>query len=253
MRRVKCLDCYQKGILLLMTAMVVVFTVIYPMSIAREGFAYKNAILIPKQENGSVIYSGKIQGKQASFTVSADKTVVFQYGDKTYGPYTAKVDPSAVPENEEMGEHMTGVELRQGEEILFRGGVLGQGEYWFLYNEDGSVENLGISVTINGIEMDENGNVRDPMEPSAAIILDLMAGPELTHKGEWIAWFAGLCVCLVTALFMLFADELFRWNLSFQIRNADRAEPSDWEIAGRYITWTVLPVLAMIIFINGLQ
>ena len=59
--------------------------------------------------------------------------------------------------------------------------------------------------------------------------------------------------CIVTAISILFADELFRWNLSFQIRDADRAEPSDWEIATRYIAWTVMPVMAMVIFIAGLQ
>lgn len=73
-----------------MTAMVLAFTVVYPMTIAREGFAYENGILIPTQGNDNTVYSGKIQGKQASFTVYADKTVGFQYGDKTYGPYTAK-------------------------------------------------------------------------------------------------------------------------------------------------------------------
>ena len=52
---------------------------------------------------------------------------------------------------------------------------------------------------------------------------------------------------------MLFADELFRWNASFLVRNAEEAEPSDWEIAGRYITWTALPVMAAVIFILGLK
>ena len=52
---------------------------------------------------------------------------------------------------------------------------------------------------------------------------------------------------------MLFADELFRWNASFLVRNAEEVEPSDWEIAGRYITWTALPVMAAVIFILGLK
>ena len=58
-----------------MIVMVLVFNILYPITIAREGFEYKNAILIPHQENGNTIYSGKIQGKQASFAVYADKTV----------------------------------------------------------------------------------------------------------------------------------------------------------------------------------
>ncbi len=254
MKRVKCLGRYPKGVLLLMIVMVLVFTILYPITIAREGFEYKNAILIPHQENGNTIYSGKIQGKQASFAVYADKTVEFQYNGRIYGPYIAKEDPTAIPKDSEVGESMTGVELRHGEEILFRGGVLNLGDYHLLYSEDGSLENINISVTTSdGIVMDENGNVIDPMEPSVSTILDLMAGPELTHKGGWPAWFGGVFVCIVTTILILFADELFRWNLVFRIRNVDQAEPSDWEIASRYIAWTVLPLMAMIIFIRGLQ
>jgi len=254
MEKIRCLNRYQKGVVLLMTAMVLVFTVVYPLTIAREGFAYKNAILIPIEENGSTVYSGKIQGKQTSFTVFADKTVEFQYGDKTYGPYTAKEDPTAIPHDNDMGEAMTGVELRQGEKILFRGGVLNQGGYRWLYNEDGSMTAFEITAyTSNGTLIDGKGNVIDPMAPSVSTILDLMADPELTHKGELLAWFGGVFVCIVTAISILFADELFRWNLAFQIRNVDRAEPSEWEIAGRYISWTILPIIAMIVFITGLQ
>lgn len=254
MERIRCLNQYQKGVLLLMTVMVLVFTVAYPMIMAREGFAYENAILIPIQEDGNTVYSGKIQGKQAGFTVYADKTVEFRYGDKTYGPYTAKEDPTAIPKDSEPEESMTGVELCQGEKILFRGGILDLGEYQLLYNEDGSVEDIGFSTTTSGgIVMDENGDVIDPMEPSASDILGLMVDPELTHKGEWSVWFGGVFICIVTAISILFADELFRWHLSFQIRNADGTEPSDWEIASRYITWTVLPIMAMVLFIMGLQ
>lgn len=220
MDRMKRLDWYQKGVLLFMIAMILVFAVIYPVTIAREGFSYCDEILTPTQENGDTTYSGKINGQQAKFTVSEDKTVVFQYGDKTYGPYTAKKDSTAVPKDNELSPSMTGVELRQGDEILFRGGVQNLGgsfdkTYW-LYNEDGSIEDCGLSVVAgNGIALDANGNPIDPMKPSSSTILSLMAGPELTHKGDWVAWFGGVFICILTAISILFADEIFRWNLAF--------------------------------------
>lgn len=253
MEKIKCLNRYQKGILLLMSVMIVVFAVIYPIMIAREGFLYKNNILIPHHENGNITYSGKIQGKSARFTVSADKAVVFQCADKTYGPYTAKEDPTAIPKHADDSDQMTGIELRDGTEIVFRGGSLDFGNYRWLYNEDGDLDNLGISVTINGIEQDENGNTINPMEPSVSTLLDLMEGPTLTQKGAWFGLFFGIFACLLTALSILFADELFRWNLSFQIRDAAQAEPSDLEIATRYIAWTVLPIIALVLFMIGLQ
>lgn len=254
MKRVQSLNGYQKVVLLLLSAMVLVFTVLYSITVARVGFSYKNAILIPGTENGVSVYSGKIRGQQAVFTVSPDKTVEFHYGDKTYGPYTVREDPTAIPKGDDMGELMTGVEVRLGEEILFRGGAINLEGFWWLHNEDGSPKNLTVSyVTAEGIERDGNGNVVDPMEPSVSTVLDLVTGPELTHKGEWAAWICGMFACVAAAVSILFADELFRWNLSFRIRDVDSAEPSDWEMMGRYIAWTALPILAMVFFVTGLQ
>ena len=123
-----------------------------------------------------------------------------------------------------------------------------------VYNEDGTLDNFGFTyVTGDGIERDENGNVIDKMEPSASTIYELLNDPELTHKGEALAWFGAVFICILNVLSILFADELFRWNLLFQIRNVENAEPSDWEIAGRYIGWTVMTIMSLVIFITGLQ
>lgn len=237
-----------------MIVMVITFLGLYSMTISRVGFEYKNAILVPRQENGSTVYSGKIRGQQVRFTVSEDKTVVFQHGDKTFGPYIAKEDPTAIPKDEEMAEDMVGIELLQGDSILFRGGILDLGDEYWLYNEDGTLINLEITyVTSDGIEREENGKAIDSAEPSASDLFHLINGPKLTHKGEWFTWFGGVFICAFNALLILFADELFRWNLKFQIRNADYAEPSDWEMAGRYISWTALTIMALVLFIMGLQ
>lgn len=257
MERIKSLNRYQKSILIIMMTMAILFLPIYAVTISREGFEYADTIFEPSQENGCTIYSGKIKGQQSSFTVSEDKSVLFQYGDKTYGPYTAKEDPSAIPEDKEtpmMTEHMIGVELLQGDSILFRGAVVMLGDEYVLYNEDGTMGDCGITIVIeDGSVRDENGNIIDPVEPSVSAILRLMNDPQLTHKGEWFAWFGAVFICVLNSLFILFADELFRFNLLFQIRNVDSAEPSDWEIAGRYIGWTVLLIMALVLFIMGLQ
>ena len=185
-------------------------------------------------------------------------TVEVQYGDKIYGPYSAKEDPSAVPDRvfafSTGNTDMTGMELRRQEEVIFRGVVLQRGDELVLYNENGDLENVKISmVTSSGIVVDANGNIIDPMKPFADAILQVIMGPELTHKGDWSIWLQGVSLCALTALSILFADDLFRWSLRFQIRNADEAEPSNWEIASRYIGWTVLPLMALLLFILGLR
>ena len=192
-------------------------------------------------------------GKQAAFTVYTDKTVVFQYDDKIYGTYKATEDPTAIPENEDLAQRMRGVELCKDDEILFRGGIMVTEDTCWLFNEDGTSGNLGLSYG-TGAETgrDENGNIIDLVEPSAWTISELMNEPEMTHKGESLAWFGAVLFCILNGLSILFADELFRRNLSFRVRNADHVQPSDWEIAGRYINWTVATFIAPAIFIMGL-
>ena len=246
LKRLKGLGRYPKAILLLVIVMMLVFTVLYPVTMAREGFAYRDVILTPAQENGDTVYSGTIRGNTVRFTVHADQSVEFQYGDTLYGPYTLKEDPDAVPKDAELSESMTGVELCRGEEVMFRGGVLNTGEHWLLYNADGGLLDSGVLIVTGDAET---------IEPSATKLLQLMMapGPEMQHKGEWLAWFCGMLLCVGTVVSILFVEELFQLSLSLRIRNAAQAEPSDWEIAGRYITWTVLPVLAMVIFVMGLM
>lgn len=254
MQRIKNLNGYQKGLLLLMLAMALVFAVVYHMTIARVGVLYQNAIFVPAEENGVTVYSGKLRGKQAEFTVSADKTVSFRCDGQTYGPYTVKEDPTARPEDEFGREGMTGVEIRDGEELLFRGGFWqSDGSFW-LRNADGSMD-LGMQTYVveNGVKKDSDGNIIDPAKPSASDILRLVYGPELTHKGSWLAWFGAVFISLLNAGSILYADELFRWDLSFQIQNAEAAEPSEWEMMKRYISWTVFVIAALIVYFLGLQ
>ena len=260
MERIKFLDRYQKGILLVLAAMAAAFAGIYAVVTSRVGYLYRDQILEPVTENGNTMYIADVQGEEWCFTVTPDRTVTFRCGENTYGPYTARVDPNAVPEDHDLAQHMTGVEVREKDEILFRGGIMPFGAYsesgrsWMMYHEDGSSFGLtSYAVLSDGTMISGDGQPVDPMEPSVSNVLRLMEGPELTHKGEWYAWFAGLLISLITAGSILFADELFRWSLLFRVRDVELVEPSDWEITGRYIGWTVMTVLSLAAYITGLQ
>lgn len=99
--------------------MILVFSMIYQTT----GFEYLDKVLTVSRENNSTVYSGRINGEKARFTVSEDKSVMFTCGDKSYGPFTVIEGPTAVPDVAE-AEDLIGIELREGDELLFRGGVL---------------------------------------------------------------------------------------------------------------------------------
>ena len=247
MERFKTLDYRQKWIFLIMGVMVLVFTILYPVTLSRVGYSYRDAILVPHEAEGTTVYSGKIQGEAASFTVTQDKTVTFQYGDFTYGPYTVKEDPQAAPESGDLADSLSGVEIWRQDSRLFRGGVQKlEQNGWLLYYENGEPYGLEIKITTGG-------NSAAQMEPSLATILDLAMGPELTHKGHWLPWFLGILLCVVNAVSILYADELFRFWLSFRIESPELAEPTDLEITGRYFGWIAMLIGILVVFIIGLS
>ena len=252
MERIRSLSRYQKSVLLATALMALVFTAVYLTVTARVGFAFGDAILPDVHEVSADVYTGKVRGETVRFTVNADRSVTFQRGERLYGPYTAAEDPTAVPADSALAAYMTGVELRRGGEVVFRGGVLENGGMYLLYREDGGLADIRGVDAPGDYAADESGSVVSE-EPSVLTLLALISGPVLRHKGQWPVWLGGVLLCVITALTVLFADELFRWHLSFRIRNADRAEPSDWEIAGRYLSWTALSLLALVVFILGLR
>ena len=254
MQRFMELNRYQKCILILTLGIALFFSIIYPITIAKVGYPYKGEILIRTQKDGSTIYSGKIKGKLARFTVSENQTVVFQYGKTTYTPYVLKEDPAAVPADK-LYKNIIGVELSQGRQTLFRGGIVDTGDSFLLFNADGSFYNP-IEITIigsGGTEIYPNGSVKDSMAPSVQTVIELLNRPTLMHKGVTSVWFMAILLCALNVVSILFSEELFRWGLRFWVRNAEQAEPSDWEIASRYIGWTVLPLAALAFFLLGLQ
>lgn len=252
--RWKRLDRYKKGLLLFLAAMVLVFTVLYAVNESRLGFAYAGEILLPTQENGSTVYTGRIDGRQARFTVSADGTVVFQYAEKTYGPYSVVWDPAAVPKEDELAQFMDGVEVYKGDELLFRGGAVKTGETWYLVCEDGSFAATQITYSSgDGLERDTNGNLIDPMEPTVRTILELLNGPALTHKGDGAQWYLGIFLCVIDALSILFAEDIVRWKLSFTIRDAEQAELTELQIVTQKIGATIMTFIALAAFASGLR
>ncbi|MBQ4506232.1 MAG: hypothetical protein II971_03175 [Firmicutes bacterium] len=257
MDRIRRLGAYQKILLILLAAMVIVFSVLYPLTISREGLMYRRSILVPKEEEGDVVYSGKVGGKKAAFRIHADGSADYVYDGAVYGPYTVRVDASAIPADSAIRDYMTGIELRRGDEVIFRGGLADFGGR-YLYSEDGALVGSEFIVR-SGDGYTEMGQEGDPeevgtlAEPTAYELVCLLMGPELTHKGGFTPWLTGTVICAACAVSILYKDEIFRWQMGFRIRGAEKAEASDWEIFGRYVSWTILTIMAAVFYIAGLM
>lgn len=253
MERIRALGVYQKIILILLCVLTAVFAVVYGVTTGRRGYLYQGAILIPREEADATVYSGKVRGTQTIFTVSPEGAVTCQVGARTYGPYVLKEDSTAIPQDSELRDLMTGIELRCGDEIRFRGGVVVQGATKLFFDESGELYNVSSPAYVTKDSADGAGTAAAGGEPSVGVILDLVRGPSLTHLGDGRFYILGVVFCIAGAVEILFTDELYRFHLAFRVRNPEAAEPSDWEIAGRYFAWTVMPIAALVVFCVGLK
>ena len=122
MERIKKMDRYYKVLAALSLVMAIVFVFLYHTTVSKVGYQFNNAILAPGKENNSTVYTGKVLGHSLVVTVTDDKTVTFDYDHKTYGPYSVIYDETAVADVEDNSRKLTGLEIRNGEEIFFRGG-----------------------------------------------------------------------------------------------------------------------------------
>ena len=256
MERFLNLSSYKKGILLALLGMAILFLIVYGIVYSRVGFLYMGEILVPREENGNTVYSAEIGGAECTFTVTPDNTVLFRWGGRAYGPFTAKRDPSATPKDHPQRANMTGFEIREGEEIFFRGAAYPVTEgYYRLVNEDGSALGPELIVTSSngGIIYDSDGNIVDPLKPGVSTILHLMEGPELTRKGFWPVWFLCVFFSALGAVGILFEEEIFQWWLSFRIQNPERAEPTELVLFGRNIGLAILVIMLFVLYMKGLQ
>lgn len=255
MERIRKLEPYSRLILMALLVMAVVFAAVYGVTTSRVGYLYHDTIFVPRQVGGSTVYEGKLEKQDSAFTVTAD-SVTFTWGSKIYGPYTLRYDPTAVPEEEESAPYMTGIEILENGNVYFRGGILEVSAGLMLYGEDGSFhfDHLNsYAVTSNGTVVGPYGESTDLYRPELYTIVELLNDPPLQSRGQWPAWFVGLFVSLITAVSILFADELFRFQLSFRVQDAENAEPSDWELASRRIGWILMTLVTFALYMRGLS
>ena len=249
MNRFRELERYPKILLIALLLMAVAFGAVYGITASRVGYLHNDEIFVPRQEHGATLYEATVDGQDCVFTVTAD-TVTLVWGSKTYGPYTVREDPAAVPDGH---PQMTGIEILDGQKVYFRGGVTDEATDFWLIGADGEQLFTMTYTLSDGTEMDMNGNPIDHMKPVPYQIVSLLRGPELTHKGQWPAYFLGVFLVLVVAVSILFADELFYLSICFRVENAETAEPSDWHIATRSLGWLFLTIMTGVIFLMGLQ
>lgn len=233
---------YRRILLVVTAVMVVAFGVATPLICIRVGFEFDGALLRAREEGGIRYYEGRVDGRPAAFVARPGGLVEYRWGEYVYGPYEVAEDPSAVPADRDW---TTGIEIRRGEQVLFRGGYDPE---WALslYREDGTpVLEWGVQADVSGgaVAIGEDGHPltqEELHEPPLTVLAQMAFGPELTHWGSIEHYWLFTLIAVFNMVQICFPHFFFRMSLWPQVRNVDEAEPSDFYIMMEKIEWLVL-------------
>lgn len=240
----------QKVLLAVMGVMILGFGAATIFVSTQTGMTYQGTLLVLKEEDGTRCYTGRWDGKRIQFTVTPDRTVDCRWGDETYGPYQVVDDPTASPpadgENYHFSDKLPGIEIRQGDEVIFRGGYVNRmNMYMELLKEDGDWEESMVDILFSAgskvynAEGRELGD-RELHQPSLSSIVRVAMGPELTHRGNFGLYLLVTLLAVFNIFQICCPDLMFRWSIMWHVSNPDAAEPSEWYLFSARASWIVL-------------
>lgn len=232
----------QKVLVALQGLIALVFLVLYCTIGTQKYLHLGNDTLRRSAEGDTVVYSGVRSGKEAVLTVQDGGTVLWQLDGVTYGPYTITPDPTATPDKSALPWNVTdsadlvGVQVHEGEQQLLRG-AYHDSLIFAVYDMAGNRVDTGLPG--------EGGL-------SPGTVLQVALNPVVESRGNPAFFLLGLLFCILVAADILYADDLFRWRLKFVIEDVNRAEPSEWQLMSRWISWIVLTCMIPFLFLPGL-
>lgn len=242
------LSRYRRVLLLVMAAEILVFFIANVLAFLRPGLEYQDTLLYPRTEGELQIYQGRVDGETARFTVTPGGEVSYQWGEYTYGPYQISEDPSAVPDGYEGSQ---GIEIRLGDEVLFRGCYLPSSTFPLIQEDGESLWEDSNIYMISGEKIWRNGQEiteREYREPSLSALARVALGTELTRQGNILLYLLITVLAVFNVLQICFPGLFFRRYIRWRVRDPELAEPSDFYIAMERMEWVVLAIVCLVLY-----
>ena len=245
-------DKFQKVILCLLAAMVVLFALLMGISRARIGVEFHDALLKAEGNWKHGVYFGKAQNADVHIEVNQDSNAVI-YVEFTIGEELHDTCVVEYPLESIQTEHGQKPALRvsRNGEVLFEGGY-DPADYsddvgYILYDQDGQFTFSSFySTHVYG-----GGNgYWDYYKPDVADILYFANGPEFTARGDWVGFLAACFIALLAAVITVFPDELFYMKHHWYVENP---EPTEFYYAMQRLGAVLLTGMTLILLILALR
>ena len=243
---------FQKTVLLILAAMLVVFSVLLAVTRAHKGVEFEGALLAVTEGADGIRYHGTAHGEAVEILVTRDgavTTVAYRIGTRNEDVYTVETGLSAVKTS--YNRFIPGVRISRGAEVLFEGGW--DADYSDSFFEGGMLYDQNGDPAMTQL-MDMHVTLGDDYwstwQPGLGSVLRFTRGAELTARGD-VRLFALAVVLLgMAAVLTAFPTELFRLKYRWDVKNP---EPTEFYYGVTYAGAVVLAGTALVGFIMSLR
>lgn len=215
----------------------------------QRGLVWYGGFFHQIREGETLTYRGKWSGFATEVTVSPEGTLTFHVDGNQYGPYQVRFDPEAAKiKGDWEGPVSGGVVVSQGEKELYKGAyyVRGNPIPVVLCAEERS--DYAGSIPFVAEIGDNYKKVYLPVES----LIYFALGEGLTRRAIWYGYAVGTFMALTNILSLLYAERQFRWSMSWYIRDAEKAEPTDYQLTMRSVLGGFLFFSALLFYWLGL-
>lgn len=225
----------QKIVLLILTAMILLFGVLNVVSLFRKGVVFEETLLRIRTEADETVYYGKVHGDDVSVTVrTGDAQVIYAVEDRTPVIYT--VEYPLDPIRTEHGS-VFGIRILKNDKILFAGGYDPQQEFMSWFDQNGQWD-PGIYVTFST----SGGGLSAPEELTRGDVMYFLEGPELVHRGSIGLYLLMVLLTLLMMLDVAFPLALFKLQHMLDVRDP---EPTDFYLTMQRVGWVIYPFVLL--------
>lgn len=224
----KDLSKLQKGVLVTLLAMTVLFAVLTGIVRSHKGVQFGDALLRVEETEEATVYTGKVYGDNVTVSVSGDAfpdvEVTYTAEDGRHDVYTAEYPLE--PVRTETGL-VPGIRILKNGAVIFRGGYDPDEEFrcWFDENGAWSFGDWHVATGQQDVHDLTRGN-----------LVYFANGPELMSRGSWGLYLLLLLITALLAFDIWNPTALFYLRHSCDVRDP---EPSDFYIATQKISWVV--------------
>lgn len=237
----------RRVLLMVLAALAAGFTLIYLILGFRRGIWYQKSFLSRTEREGNTLYAGNVQGRDTTFTVTPAGQVTLRVNEETYGPFTV-TEHGTVTSGQSVYHRVT---LTEGDKVIYEGRFpTDLGDYW-LEGETGSIR-TGDGTRSGYYGRDLIYGTEGWKEQLYGLTVSLVAEPPVISRVNWAFYLLGLLAIVATAATVIWEDAIYRFELSFRVRDPESVEPSDWELTGRWIGWGSGIGVSLLLFFMGL-